>query len=117
MLFLKNVAKSTKRKPARDARIEALQLLGKWTSLGQAHLLIGAGCSCGFAGGSLRVEEFEQQILEYLAGKHSAARPSASLADLLRSVARQPGGVPGALSLLDDVKRTLDSFDELHRTR
>ena len=112
------MAKSTKRKPARDARIESLQLLGRWKGLGQAHLLIGASCSCGLAGGSLRVEEFEQQILEYLAGKHGAARHSGSLADLLRSIATQPGGEPGASrSLLDDLKRTLDSFDELHRTR
>ena len=113
------MTKGIKRRPARDARIEALQLLGRWGSLGQAHVLIGAGCSCGLAGGSLRVEEFEQQILEYLAGRHGTARDAGSLGALLRSIATQPaGGEPGEhLSLLDDLKRTLDSFDELHRTR
>jgi len=82
-------------------------------------VLIGAGCACG-AGGSLRVAEFEQQILDYLAGKHGAARNFDSLQALLRSIATQPpaGEDPGpGLSLLDDLKRTLDSFDELHRTR
>ena len=112
------MAKGIKRRPARDARIESLQLLGRWASLGQAHLLIGASCSCGLAGGSLRVEEFEEQILAYLAGKHGAARGSGSLADLLRSIATQAAAEPDAsLSLLDDLKRTLDSFDQLHRTR
>ena len=51
-----------------DARIEAMQLLGQWTSLGQAHVLLGGGCSCGLAAGSLRLEEFEQQILDFLHG-------------------------------------------------
>jgi hypothetical protein len=113
-----NLAKVIRRKAVRDARIEALQMLGRWTSLGQAHVLMGAGCTCGVAGGSMRVEEFEQQILDYLAGKHAAARQFRSLGELLRSIAAPRGGEPGAgLSLLDDLKRTLDSFDELHRSR
>jgi hypothetical protein len=116
MLFFENVPKSIKRKPARDARIEALQLLGKWTSLGQAHVLLGGSCSCGVAGASLRVEDFEQQILDYLAGKHPIGH-SGGVADLLRSIATQAASPGPSLALLDDLKRTLDSFDELHRTR
>ena len=110
--------KVIKRKPARDARIEALQLLGKWTSLAQGHVLMGGNCSCGFAGGALQIGDFEQQILDYLNGKHADQRANAgSLGELLRSIAAQPAGTDSGrwLSLLDDLKRTLDSFDELHR--
>jgi hypothetical protein len=113
------VSKGIKRKPARDARIEALQLLGKWTSLGQAHVLLGGSCSCGVGGASLRVEDFEEQILDYLAGRHAVARESGSVAALLRSIATRArdASADPSLALLDDLKRTLDSFDELHRTR
>ena len=110
--------KVIKRRPARDARIEALQLLGKWTSLGQAHVLMGAGCSCGIAGASMRVEDFEQQILDYLRGKYPQARKSDRIAALLHSIAKPGNDDEGEwLSLLADLKRTLDSFDELHRSR
>jgi hypothetical protein len=130
------VPKVNKRKHVRDARIEALQLLGKWTSLAQGHVLVGGSCSCGFAGGNLQIVELEQQILDYLDGKYAAggdgtvtqllrARAgyepgsSGSLGALLRSIGAQPADTdPGRwLSLLDDLKRTLESFDELHRAR
>ena len=113
-----------------------MQLLGQWTSLGQAHVLLGGGCSCGLAVGSLRLEEFEQQILDFLHDKYRAAgndavtqllreragyapAKSGSVAALLRSVATEPAsrGAVEWLPLLADLKRTLDSFDELHRSR
>ena len=110
--------KVNKRSRARDARIEAMQLLGKWTSLGQGHVLLGGNCSCGLAGGSLPIADFEQQILDYLDGKHPYERVG-SIGELLRSIAAQPAGTDSGrwLSLLDDVKRTLESFDEQHRAR
>ena len=112
--------KVNKRKRVRDARIEALQLLGKWTSLAQGHVLVGGNCSCGIGGGSLQIADFEQQILDYLGGKHAYEGGSAgSLGELLRSIAAQPPDTDsrGWLSLLDDLKRTLESFDEQHRAR
>jgi hypothetical protein len=112
------VPKVSKRKPARDARIEALQLLGQWTSLGRAHVLIGGGCSCGIAGASVRVEDFEQQILDYLRGKYAQAAQWQSVGALLDSIAQASAADPAqSLPLLADLKRTLDSFDELHRRR
>jgi hypothetical protein len=112
------VPKVNKRQRARDARIEALQLLGKWTRLAQGHVVLGGNCSCGLAGGSLPIVDFEQQILDYLNGKY-AYKPGGpgNLGELLRSIAAQPAGTDSVkwLSLLDDLKRTLDSFDEQHR--
>ena len=113
-----------------------MQLLGQWTNLGQAHVLLGGSCSCGLGAGSLRLEEFEQQILDFLHDKYRAAgkeavtellreragyapAKSGSVPALLRSIAAQPAGEQASdwLALLADLKRTLDSFDELHRSR
>jgi hypothetical protein len=98
--------------------------------------MLGAGCSCGVAFGSLRLQDFEQQILDYLNAKCSAAggaamvdllRESAgyrsgesgSVTRLLRAIATQDAGEREAkrLELLADLARSLDSFDELHRGR
>ena len=108
----------------RNVRIEAAQLLGKWTSLAQGHVLMGGNCSCGLGAGSLRIEEFEQQILDYLDGKHALRGlagyergKSGSLSALLRAVAKDAAQAQSAqwLSLLDDLNRTLQSFEEVHR--
>jgi hypothetical protein len=77
---------------------------------------MGGNCSCGLGGGSLQIGDFEQQILDYLEGKH-ALPERGSLSALLRSIttdtdAAEPGPT---LSLLDDLKRTLESFEEAHR--
>lgn len=110
------MARLKKRDKARNARIEAAQLLGKWTSLSQGHVLMGGNCSCGLGGGSLQIGEFEQQILDYLDGKH-ALRERGSLSALLRSITTSAGEADQEkwLSVLDDLKRTLESFEELHR--
>ena len=123
-----------KRAGERNFRIEAAQLLGKWTSLAQGHVFMGGNCSCGVSGGSLRIDEFEQQILDYLDGKLAASGnavvaqflceragyergKSGSLSALLRSITADAGKAQAAewLSLLDDLKRTLESFEEVHR--
>ena len=118
------MAKLSKRAKTRNARIEAAQLLGKWTSLAQGHVLMGGNCSCGLGAGSLRIEEFEQQILDYLDGRHALRDrggyergKSGSLSALLQSIAKDAAQAQSAqwLSLLDDLDRTLQSFDEAHR--
>ena len=109
------MSKISKRKGARDARIEAVQLLGKWTRLAQGHVLLGGNCSCGFAADNLQVADFEQQILDFLNGRYPAAGKSGSIHALLREIATEPKG--DSLALLTDLGRTLESFDELHRTR
>ncbi|HZQ74117.1 MAG TPA: hypothetical protein VFB08_14465 [Burkholderiales bacterium] len=108
-----------KRKRARDPRVEAMRLLGKWTTLGQGHVVFGgAGCSCGVAAPGVSVQDLEEQILEYLRGKYPAAAGPANVAALLRAIAAQPAGVEAeSLALLGDLERTLESFDELHRVR
>ena len=118
------MAKLSKGAKARNVRVEAAQLLGKWTSLAQGHVLMGGNCSCGVGAGSLRIEEFEGQILDYLESKHGQALQqragydrgkSGSLSALLRSIAKDAAEAAEWLPLLDDLNRTLESFEEAHR--
>ncbi len=113
------------RAPAFSAALEATRLLGKWTKLAQGHVMFGAGCSCGVGVGA-RLQDFEQQILDYLHAKHGAAAveragyrqgEAGSVTALLRAIATQGAGNGGHAALLADLERSLDSFDELHRGR
>jgi hypothetical protein len=121
----------TRAKPERaeafSAAVEATRLLGKWTKLAQGHVMFGAGCSCG-VGMGVRLQDFEQQILDYLHAKHGAAAleragyrqgEAGSVTALLRATATQGAAEqPSAqLALLADLERSIDSFDELHRGR
>ena len=119
---------------AQEAAIEATRLLGKWAKLAQGHVVFAAGCSCGAGPGNVRLQDFEQQILDYLDAKYRAsadaavtdllrgsagyrAGESGSVVELLRSIAAQPasGASTGWLPLLADLRRSLESFEELHR--
>ena len=94
--------------------VEATRLLGKWTKLAQGHVVFGSGCSCG-AGVSVRLQDFEQQILEFLHARHGDSG-HATIAELLRAIATQDSGKDSG-ALLADLARSLDSFEELHRVR
>lgn len=93
------------RKP--DPRVRAVQLLGRWSRVAQGHLPFGAGCSCGAPAVNIRVADLERDLLEYLAGRHAAARGASTIAELLRK--------PPDVSLLDDIERSLASFENVHR--
>ena len=108
-----------------SAAIEATRLLGKWTKLAQGHVMFASGCSCG-VGVGVRLQDFEQQILDYLHARHGAAAvehtgyregEAGSVTVLLRAIATQGAGDGGHRALLADLERSLDSFDELHRGR
>jgi len=87
--------------------------------------MFASGCSCG-VGVGVRLQDFEQQILDYLHAKHGAAAvehtgyregETGSVTVLLRAIATQGAGDGGHRALLVDLERSLDSFDELHRAR
>ena len=120
---------ATRAKPAGplSTALEATRLLGKWTKLAQGHVMFGSGCSCG-AGVGVRLQDFEQQILDYLHARHGAAAvehagyrqgEAGSVTALLRAIATQGavGQHADRLALLSDLERSIDSFDELHRGR
>ena len=110
-----------------SAAVEATRLLGRWTKLAQGHVMFGSGCSCG-VGVGVRLQDFEQQILDHLHARHGAAAveragyrqgEAGNVAALLRAIATQAAveQPAGQLALLADLERTIDSFDELHRGR
>ena len=101
-----------------SAALEATRLLGRWTKLAQGHVIFGSGCSCGVGFGNLRLQDFEQQILEFLQGRHGDSG-HAAIPGLLRAIATEDSGKDASarLALLADLARSIDSFDELHRGR
>lgn len=111
------VRKVRKRKPSLDTKVEAVRFLGRWTRLAQGHVLVGGGCSCGVGAASVRLEEFEQQILDYLKGKYAAAGKASSVPALLRAIAADSADDGESVRLLADLDRTMESFEALHRTR
>lgn len=73
------------------------------------------GCACGVAITDLRVQDFEQDILAFLRGRHDVAAGADSIQTLLTDLAR--GSQAWAHSVLDDLARSLDSFEAHHSGR
>jgi hypothetical protein len=115
---------------ADDLAHQAGALLDLWSQLSAHHVVLGSGCACGVGGVSLRLEDFELDIVGYLedAGLRcevaavvgffqglQASRPREQpLLALLHDMQREqlPGEV--AAWLLPRLERTLRSFAELH---
>ena len=93
---------------AKQPAVTAISLLGKWQRVSAGHVVFAAGCSCGAAATSVRVQDYEQDILAFLRKKHGVQ--AASIAELLRGVARS-----GARAVLEDLERSLESFESAHR--
>ena len=93
---------------AKQPAVTAISLLGKWQRVSAGHMVFAAGCSCGAAATSVRVQDYEQDILAFLRKKHGVQ--AASIAELLKSMARS-----GARAVLEDLERSLDSFESAHR--
>jgi hypothetical protein len=117
--------------PTPEIAVHALFLLGRWTRLAQGHLALASGCSCGVGFGAVRVQDFEQDILDYLHAKHGAESrvdallrerggyrrgEAGSIAELLRAFAKD-GAIREDIqaALLADIERSIESFGELHR--
>lgn len=83
--------------------------------MSSGHVALSAGCSCGVAVSNLRVQDFEQDILEFLGGRHPVAVTAISIADLLASLVRIPDDQ--ARLVLDDLARSLGSFESQHSGR
>lgn len=52
-----------------DLRSEARHLLSLWETLSRQHISMAAGCACGAGGVTLLLEDFEQDIADYLLGE------------------------------------------------
>jgi hypothetical protein len=96
---------------AKQPQVEAIRLLGRWQRVSSGHVVFSAGCSCGAAATSVRVQDYEQDILGFLRGRHGTG--ASSIADLLAGIARRSAKTDAAL--LADLERSIDSFESLHR--
>jgi hypothetical protein len=112
---------------------QAGRLLDVWSALSTRHVALGAACACGMGGISLRLEDFELDIVGYLedaglradvaevvvyfAERQSADGQEHPLRRMLEDArhARLPRLV--VEWLLPKVDRTLRSFAELHGPR
>ncbi|MBS7780931.1 hypothetical protein [Acidovorax sp. CCYZU-2555] len=114
-----------------DAHAEhAERLLDLWCSLALRHVALGSACACGSGGVSLRLEDFELDIVDYLqdggercdddqiaewfrAHQDLTARQQ-PLRALLDEVLRERLPAPVAHWTLQRLERTLRSFAQLH---
>lgn len=116
-------------------REEAKRLLGLWETLSRAHVSMGAGCGCGAGGVTLVLEDFEQDIADYLLGEAERNKRAEvikflqahafieetqlwSLSRLLTALVDEDGSIQPAeeirAGLLQRMGRTLSSFAKLH---
>jgi hypothetical protein len=93
--------------------VQAVQLLGTWNRIARGHVALSTGCSCGVGATGLMVQDFEEQIMEFLNGRHATG--AGSITQLLSDLAKSPG--KNAPAILADVQRTLDSFEQQHSGR
>lgn len=109
---------------------QAESLLDLWCSLALRHVALGSACACGSGGVSLRLEDFELDIVDYLQdggercddgqiaqwfhahpGLATRAQPLRALLDELLQE-RVPA--PVARWMLQRLERTLRSFAQMH---
>jgi hypothetical protein len=119
--------------PLRSSMAEAERLLEKWDRLGLAHMTIGGACSCGVGGVLVALDDFEQDIADYLQAEaerldrgdvlqymkeHGRAGDLWSISKLLTGLAQPTEGVAmdtgTSTFLLERLARTLQSFEKLH---
>jgi hypothetical protein len=118
------------------AILGARRVLEAWDRLGRAHMMIGSGCSCGIGGVVVALEDFEQDIVDYL---HAEAErlDRNDVLELLReqaregdqwSISRLLDGLTRSIGpafnnphagtfLVERLDRTLQSFEKLHGSR
>lgn len=95
--------------------VAAMRLLGSWRRIAQGHVALSTGCSCGVGVSNLRVQDFEQDILDFLRSRHGDACSQKTITDLLSDIARTNDA--GARALLADLEGSIESFEQQHSGR
>lgn len=115
------------------AAVEAKELLEIWDRLARQHVALAGSCACSVGGVTLQLQDFEQDIVDYLLGQ-AERNDRADVAALLRLRGRDAdarwsiGALLGALAELETASgddeaaafivarlgKTLRSFAKLH---
>jgi hypothetical protein len=117
----------------RDGALAARGVLELWDRLSRTHAMVGGSCACGAAGVVVALEDFEQDIADYLHAEaerlgradvmacldsHGREGDAWSIAKLLNSFADPGAGAACETSVetfvLERLGRTLQSFEKLH---
>jgi hypothetical protein len=109
--------------------VEARALLDIWDRLARQHVALAGSCACSVGGVTLQLQDFEQDIVDYLLGQAerngradvvALLRERGRLDDgkwsigaLLGALAGAPGDDAGAF-LVARLGKTLRSFAKLH---
>lgn len=115
---------------ADDLAQRADQMLALWSTLAMNHVALGSACACGMGGISLRLNDFELDIVDYLedAGRrcevpavaayfiarHRPDERPRPLVELLEDIEREQMPRHVAEWLMPRVEKTLRSYAELH---
>ena len=104
---------------ASDHALQAGRLWDLWCALALRHVALGGACACGAGGISLRLEDFELDIVDYLQdGGERCEQPEVAAWFRARGLldALGSGEVPQAVAqwALARLERTLRSFAEVH---
>ena len=113
------------------ARASRLSLL--WNDLARQHVSMGGGCACGIGGVTVRLEDFEHDIADYLYAEAERSDKHEVLAllsrhiqlenpapdeinNVLKALANTDDPVPEAVAewVVTRLDRTLTSFARLH---
>ena len=115
---------------ADDLAQRADRMLSLWSDLSMRHVALGGACACGTGGVSLRLEDFEldivgyledaglrcgvSEVVEFFTALQQAGAQDQPLRRLLQDM--EQDRLPEAVAewLLRRIERTLTSFAELH---
>ena len=109
---------------------QAARLSGMWSQLAMRHVALGGACACGAGGISLRLDDFELDIVGYLEDKGLRCG-EAAVVEFFQALAQDTSRSRPLHALLEDceedrvpvavcawvlpqLERTLTSFAELH---
>lgn len=112
-------------------RSEARHLAEIWDRLARTHMMAGGGCACGVGGVVVALEDFEQDIADYIVAEterlerqdvrdvldaHGLVGELWSIPQLLSALADAQGTIdPQATAfVVERLGRTLRSFEKLH---
>ena len=68
-----------------ESAAEARRLLELWQNLSRQHVSLAGNCACGAGGVTLRLEDFEQDIADYLLGEAERNKRSEVISFLRRT--------------------------------